>query len=78
MEFFRWCNRCSCLFGVMNVISIIPYTFSVTSQIIVTSGFALLVFFTVVIYGFYKKRPAISQDFRSFPAFRSTYCRWSS
>ena len=38
----------------MNVISIIPYTFSVTSQIIVTSGFALLVFFTVVIYGFYK------------------------
>jgi F-type H+-transporting ATPase subunit a len=38
----------------MNVISIIPYTFSVTSQIIVTAAFALLVFFTVVIYGFYK------------------------
>jgi len=39
---------------VVNVISIIPYTFSVTSQIIVTAAFALLVFFTVVIYGFYK------------------------
>jgi F-type H+-transporting ATPase subunit a len=39
---------------VANVISIIPYTFSVTSHIIVTAAFALLVFFTVLIYGFYK------------------------
>jgi F-type H+-transporting ATPase subunit a len=39
---------------VANVISIIPYTFSVTSHIIITAAFALLVFFTVVIYGFYK------------------------
>jgi len=39
---------------VANVISIIPYTFSVTSHIIITAAFALLVFFTVLIYGFYK------------------------
>ena len=34
--------------------SIIPFTFSVTSHIIITAAFALLVFFTVLIYGFYK------------------------
>ncbi|MGY2902572.1 hypothetical protein ACVWVY_001593 [Bradyrhizobium sp. URHC0002] len=39
---------------VANLISIIPYTFTVTSHIIVTAAFALLVFFTVLIYGFYK------------------------
>jgi F-type H+-transporting ATPase subunit a len=35
-----------------NLIGLIPYTFSVTSHIIVTAAFALLVFFTVVIVGF--------------------------
>jgi F-type H+-transporting ATPase subunit a len=39
---------------VSNVIGIIPYTFTVSSHIIVTAAFALLVFFTVLIYGFYK------------------------
>jgi F-type H+-transporting ATPase subunit a len=39
---------------VANVVSIIPYTFSVTSHIIITASFALLVFFTVLIYGLYK------------------------
>src|SRR5437763_1777925 len=46
-----------CLFMfilVLNVIGIIPYTFSVTSHIIVTVAFALLVFFTVIVYGFWK------------------------
>jgi ATP synthase subunit 6 len=38
---------------VANVISI-PCTFTITSHIIVTAAFALLVFFTVIIYGFYK------------------------
>lgn len=36
----------------LNMISLIPHTFSVTSQIIVTATLALTVFFTVVIYGF--------------------------
>ncbi len=39
---------------VSNVIGIIPYTFTVASHIIVTATLALLVFFTVLIYGFYR------------------------
>jgi len=36
---------------ICNLIGIIPYSFTVTSQIIITASFALLVFFTVVIVG---------------------------
>jgi F-type H+-transporting ATPase subunit a len=46
-----------CLFMfilVSNMIGIIPYTFTVASHIIVTAALALLVFFTVIVYGFYK------------------------
>ena len=46
-----------CLFMfilVSNMIGIIPYTFTVASHIIVTVALALLVFFTVLVYGFYK------------------------
>src|SRR6187401_2558760 len=39
---------------VANVIGLIPYTFTVTSHIIITAALALMVFFTVIIYGFYK------------------------
>ena len=39
---------------VSNLIGIIPYTFTVSSHIIVTAALALLVFFTVLIYGLYK------------------------
>ena len=39
---------------VSNVIGIIPYTFTVSSHIIVTATLALLVFVTVLIYGFYR------------------------
>jgi F-type H+-transporting ATPase subunit a len=39
---------------VSNMIGIIPYTFTVSSHLIVTAALALLVFFTVLIYGFYK------------------------
>src|SRR5689334_24328992 len=40
------------LFG--NLVGLIPYTFSVTSQIVVTASLALLVFFTVIIHGFWQ------------------------
>ena len=36
------------------MIGLIPYTFTVTSHIIVTAALALLVFVTVLVYGFYK------------------------
>jgi F-type H+-transporting ATPase subunit a len=54
MKFFPLVYSLFMFILVANAISIIPYTFSVTSQIIVTASFALLVFFTVLIYGFYK------------------------
>ena len=37
-----------------NLIGIIPYTFTVTSHIIVTFALAALVILTVIIYGFYR------------------------
>jgi F-type H+-transporting ATPase subunit a len=54
MKFFPLIYSIFMFILLANLIGIIPYTFSVTSQIIVTASFALLVFFTVVIYGFYK------------------------
>ena len=39
---------------VSNLVGIIPYTFTVSSHSIVTAALALLVFFTVLIYGIYK------------------------
>ena len=39
---------------VANVIGLIPHTFTVTSHIIITAALALLVFITVLVYGFYK------------------------
>jgi len=38
----------------LNMIGMIPYTFTVTSHIIITASLALLVFFTVIIYGVWK------------------------
>jgi hypothetical protein len=55
MKFFSLVYSLFMFILVSNVIGIIPYTFTVSSHIIVTAAFALLVFFTVLIYGFYKK-----------------------
>ena len=54
MKFFPLVYSIFMFILVSNLIGIIPYTFSITSHIIVTAAFALLVFFTVLIYGFYK------------------------
>src|SRR5205823_14194267 len=37
-----------------NMVGLIPYAFTVSSHIIITAALALLVFFTVLVYGFYK------------------------
>jgi F-type H+-transporting ATPase subunit a len=39
---------------VLNLVGLIPYSFSVTSHIIITVALALLVFITVLVYGFWK------------------------
>ena len=54
MKFFPLVFSIFMLILVSNVIGIIPYTFTVASHIIVTAALALLVFLTVIIYGFYK------------------------
>jgi F-type H+-transporting ATPase subunit a len=54
MKFFPFVFSLFMFILVANLIGIIPYTFSVTSHIIITAALALLVFFTWVVYGFYK------------------------
>ena len=39
---------------ISNMVGLVPYNFTVASHIIVTAALALVVFFTVVIYGFWK------------------------
>jgi len=39
---------------ISNVVGLVPYTFTVASHIVVTAALALLVFFTVLVYGFWK------------------------
>ena len=54
MKFFALVYCIFMFILVSNMIGMIPYAFTVSSHIIVTVAFALLVFFTVLIYGFYK------------------------
>jgi F-type H+-transporting ATPase subunit a len=54
MKFFPLVFTLFMFILVANVIGLVPYTFTVTSHIIITASLALLVFFTVIIYGFYK------------------------
>ena len=54
MKFFPLVFSLFMFIMVSNMIGIIPYTFTVSSHIIVTAALALLVFFTVLVYGFYK------------------------
>jgi F-type H+-transporting ATPase subunit a len=54
MKFFPLVFSLFMFILVSNVVGLIPYTFTVTSHIIVTAALALLVFFTVIIYGIWK------------------------
>jgi F-type H+-transporting ATPase subunit a len=54
MKFFPFVFTIFMLVTVSNLVGIIPYTFTISSHIIVTAALAFLVFFTVLIYGFYK------------------------
>jgi F-type H+-transporting ATPase subunit a len=54
MKFFPLVFTLFMFILAVNVIGIIPYTFTVTSHIIVTVSLALLVFITVIVYGVWK------------------------
>jgi F-type H+-transporting ATPase subunit a len=54
MKFFPLVFSLFMFLAVSNIVGIIPYTFTVSSHIIVTAALALLVFFTVLVYGFFK------------------------
>jgi len=54
MKFFPLVFSIFMLLTVSNIVGIIPYAFTISSHIVVTAALALLVFFTVLIYGFYK------------------------
>ena len=54
MKFFPLVFSLFMFILVSNMIGLIPYAFTVSSHLIVTAALALLVFFTVLVYGFYK------------------------
>jgi F-type H+-transporting ATPase subunit a len=54
MRFFPFVFTIFMFVLVANVIGLIPYTFTVTTHIVITAALALLVFFTVIGYGFYR------------------------
>ncbi len=54
MRFFPFVFSLFIFILVTNLVGLIPYTFTVTSHIIVTAALALSVFLTVLVYGFWK------------------------
>jgi F-type H+-transporting ATPase subunit a len=54
MKFFPLVFTLFMFILTVNVMGLIPYTFTVTSHIIITVSLALLVFVTVIVYGFWK------------------------
>jgi F-type H+-transporting ATPase subunit a len=54
MKFFPLVFSLFIFILISNMVGLIPYTFTVTSHIIITASLALLVFLTVIIYGLWK------------------------
>jgi F-type H+-transporting ATPase subunit a len=54
MKFFPLVFSIFMFICVSNLVGIIPYAFTLSSHLVVTAALALMVFFIVVIYGFYK------------------------
>src|ERR1700680_9509 len=54
MKFFPLVFSLFMFIMVSNLVGIIPYAFTISSHLIVTAALALLVFFIVLFYGFYK------------------------
>ena len=75
MKFFPLVFTLFMFILVANMIGLIPYTFTVTSHIIITAALALLVFLTVVDLRLLQERPALLQACSCRAASRSTSCR---
>ncbi|MEP7029317.1 MAG: F0F1 ATP synthase subunit A [Pseudolabrys sp.] len=54
MRFFPYVFALFTFILTVNMIGLIPYTFTVTSHVIVTATLAMSVFLTVLVYGFWK------------------------
>src|SRR3954454_2486704 len=54
MKFFPLVFSLFMFVTISNIVGVIPYNFTVASHLIVTATLAVLVFLTVLIYGFYK------------------------
>src|SRR5262247_3855866 len=54
MRFFPFVFSIFMFVLFINLIGLIPYSFTVTTHIIITATLALMVFFTVIVYGFWK------------------------
>jgi F-type H+-transporting ATPase subunit a len=54
MKFFPFVFTLFMFILFANIIGLLPYAFTVTSQIVITAAFAVLVFLIVVIYGFWR------------------------
>ena len=54
MKFFPFVFSLFMFILVLNLIGLIPYTFTVTTHIVITAALALSVFLTVLVYGFWK------------------------
>jgi F-type H+-transporting ATPase subunit a len=54
MQFFPLVFSLFMFILISNMVGLVPYNFTIASHIIITAALALLVFFTVIIYGFWK------------------------
>jgi F-type H+-transporting ATPase subunit a len=54
MKFFPLVFSLFMFIFISNLVGTVPYTFTVASHIIITFSLAILVFLTVILYGFYK------------------------
>ena len=54
MTFFPFVFSLFMFVLVANVLGLIPYSFAVTSHLIITAALAIMVFVTVLVYGFWK------------------------
>ena len=76
MKFFPLVFTIFMFILAVNLIGLIPYSFTVTSHIIITVSLALLVFLTVVVLRLLEATACTSSSCSCRAGFRSISCRW--